>query len=167
MTFEEAINRDNTETGVVFSREGTFWRCYERSAYWLQQQQTLHAVKKFVKRLNSDVVFVGFPLGKWDKFVPNVPEPQAEVFVLPLQEPKDDGGFSEWRAQVSPAVDKNHLQTLQDAQRMATTAITDEHLQAILDALRLFNVESKTPMECQALVIELKRHANKIGKKEE
>ena len=150
------------EKGLLLLKEGMFWRAYERSAYWLQKKYSLAPIKKYIKRMGNDVLYVGFPESSWGKFMPDIPLPTSTEFVVPLTEPKDDGGYGTWREKVSLSIDKKQVARMEVERRVAAASIPQPSMTAILDSLRRFSVESHTPIECQTLVVELKRLANGI-----
>lgn len=47
---------------VHLHNEGLFWRSYEYSAYaFVKNIKQYNAKKKFIKKVNSEIVFIGFP----------------------------------------------------------------------------------------------------------
>lgn len=70
MTTERLLElEDNNQNLVYLHREGSFLRCYERSAYFVWRYISPFKLRRrFVKKVNRDVISLGFPeavKGKW------------------------------------------------------------------------------------------------------
>lgn len=63
------IEKDN-RTSIFLFKEGFFWRAYERSAFrFVKNIQKYSVIKRYIKCVKQDVVFIGFPLDNLDKIV--------------------------------------------------------------------------------------------------
>ena len=64
------IEKDNRASIFLF-KEGFFWRAYERSAFRFVKKniQGYSVIKRYIKYVKQDVVFIGFPLDNIDKIV--------------------------------------------------------------------------------------------------
>ena len=133
---------------VWLYKEGTFWRAYEKSAYQLHQQFGLKPLKRHIKAVKQDIVYVGFPASSWQKFFTQeqpTTEKQCAILVCSTINELD---FEQWKTQLPYAEKTTKAPVLIEATNPQ---------QEVIDKLINFPLERSTPMEAMLLVAELKR----------
>jgi len=61
MKIEEILKTEDYQN-IYLHKEGLFWRSYEYSAYvFVKNVKKYNVKKKFVKKVDNDIVFIGFP----------------------------------------------------------------------------------------------------------
>ena len=73
MTIEERLILEHEADGqskILLLKEGTFWKAYEQSAYYLHRQFGFKPSAKFIKKVGQTIVTVGFPIPSLVKFFP-------------------------------------------------------------------------------------------------
>jgi hypothetical protein len=108
MTKQEIINFEQTANGgtIVLVKEGLFWRAYDQSAYLLCKLfwPDLKVNGGFVKTVNRDIYYVGFPEGSLQaKVLDKLPATppcrllqQSDNLITIGDVPKLEG-YEEWR----------------------------------------------------------------------
>ncbi|MDR3184794.1 MAG: four helix bundle protein [Prevotellaceae bacterium] len=71
MTTEEILQLEAPNaTSIHFVLEGNFWHVYERSAFLAYKYiRELKMTRKYIKAVNRDIVYGGFPTNQLDKFI--------------------------------------------------------------------------------------------------
>ena len=61
MKIEDILKTEDNRS-IYLHNEGLFWRAYQYSAFaFVNNIKPYNAKKKFIKKVNSDIVFIGFP----------------------------------------------------------------------------------------------------------
>ena len=99
------IIKTEDNTNIYLHNEGLFWRAYEYSAYaFVKNIKQYNAKKKFIKIVDSDIVFIGFPdstlnnilaLCKQNGFAVNK---NGKIITIELKTKKE--GYVKWKNEV-------------------------------------------------------------------
>lgn len=129
--------------------EGIFFKAYEHSA-WLAYHvlNRFMVKKKYIKKAGQEIVSIGFPktaLHKWaagHKMYES--ETEAAIYIDSSEyDSISDKDFSRWKDSITNGCEQK------------TEHKASEN--GIIEQIRLFPVESKTPIECMMFVSSLKR----------
>ena len=132
----EDIIKTKDNTSIFLHNEGLFWRAYEYTAFaFVKNIKPYYAKKKFIKIVNSDIVFIGFPdstlpnildLCKQKGFAINKSNNLIKIELSTKQE-----GFSKWKNEIAIA----------DSSKVKTNDAT------LIERIASFPLATKTPME--------------------
>jgi len=130
------IIKTEDNTSIYLHNEGLFWRAYEYSAYaFVNNIKQYNAKKKFIKIVNSDIVFIGFPdsalsdildLCKQKGFAINKND---KLITIELKTKKE--GYVKWKNEIK--VEESNNSKKNDA--------------ALIERIVSFPLATKTPME--------------------
>lgn len=148
MVIKEII-RIEDNNNIYLHKEGLFWRAYEYSAFaFVENIKGYNAKKKFVKKLNNDIVFIGFP----DSALYNILEfckqkgfavnKNNSLIKIELATKKE--GFSKWKDEIETVPSKKEKNT--------DTAISER--------VANFPLATKTPIEAQQFLYTLQMELN-------
>lgn len=158
-TIDEILSSEQSKDRLCIQlySEGIFFKAYEHSA-WLAYHilNRFMVKKKYIRKAGQEIVSIGFPktaLGKWPagrKMCES--ETKAAIYIDDCEYdsiPEKD--FTRWKDSISHGRESK-------AEDKAVES-------AIIEQIRLFPVESKTPIECMMLVSSLKRELAERSKK--
>ena len=161
---EKARNGFNAQREIRLYGDGSFYRAYEWSA-WLccRYVRQNKVTRRFVKLLDSDVVYIGFPRTSLQKYVLDGTEveecedgsvvlrlsatlfpPESECKVLSVD-------FEAWREHL-PMAEKTVQKQATDKQPMVQPVSPTGIMQQVL----MFPIESRSPIECMLFFAEIK-----------
>ncbi len=107
MTIEERLaleQKADVEQKILLLREGSFWKAYEQSAYYLHRQFGFKPSARYIKKVNQTIVTVGFPLQSLPKFFPQTDTSQeSDEVVYIWVEQKCSDTFEAWKMGLVPA----------------------------------------------------------------
>ncbi|MGR3317638.1 MAG: hypothetical protein ACUZ8O_04090 [Candidatus Anammoxibacter sp.] len=136
------IEKDNRSSIFLF-KEGFFWRAYERSAFrFVRNIQGYSVIKRYIKCVKQDVVFIGFPLDNLNKIVKICENGQRYQFkqtaegILEIDSFTDAENFEIWKEELNEVKQEKDYKSL-------------------IDKIREFPVANKTPVETIEFVMEL------------
>ncbi|MGR3218588.1 MAG: hypothetical protein ACUZ8H_02055 [Candidatus Anammoxibacter sp.] len=136
------IEKDNRSSIFLF-KEGFFWRAYERSAFrFVRNIQGYSVIKRYIKCVKQDVVFIGFPLDNLNKIVKICENGQRYHFkqkaegILEIGSFTDAENFEIWKEELNEVKQEKDYKSL-------------------IDKIREFPVANKTPVETIEFVMEL------------
>ena len=133
---------------ILLYKEGIFWRAYEKSAYQLHLKFGLKPLKKHIKAVNQDIVYVGFPATSWQKFFTQEQPTTEKQCAIPVCSTINELDFAQWKVQL-PFTEKITKEPI--------LVEANNPQQEVIDKLMNFPLERSTPMEAMLLVAELKR----------
>lgn len=158
------LERENLHT-IILLREGIFWKAYEKSAYAFHHQiQPYKLTKKHVPSVNGELVSLGFPTGVTDNLLSGRKVLLSEDYKMIIEsESIDLAAFEAWKEQVplmapvvKDGVAKEGMVTMTRTPRpVALPHGTD--VVRIIENIKLFNLESKTPVECMLFLMDIKK----------
>ncbi len=107
MTIEERLaleQQADPEQKILLLREGSFWKAYEQSAYYLHRQFGFKPSARYIKKVNQTIVTVGFPVQSLPKFFPQTAalNDTTEVVYIRVAE-KGSDTFEAWKMGLLPA----------------------------------------------------------------
>ncbi len=150
-TIKEILSSEQSKDRLCIQlySEGIFFKAYEHSA-WLAYHilNRFMVKKKYIKKAGQEIVSIGFPkttLGKWAagrRMYES--ETKAAIYIDDCEYdsiPEKD--FTRWKDSISHGRES----------KAEDKAVEN----AIIEQIRLFPVESKTPIECMMFVSSLKR----------
>ena len=148
MKIEDIIKTEDN-TNIFLHNEGLFWRSYEYSAFaFVKNVKPYNAKKKFIKIVNSDIVFIGFP----DSTLPNILDlckqkgftinKNDKLITIELKTKKE--GYVKWKNEIAIA----------DSNKVKKNDAT------IIERIKSFPLATKTPMEAQQFLYELQMEIN-------
>ncbi len=134
---------ESNRSSIFLFKEGFFWRAYERSAFrFVKNIQGYSVIKRYVKCVKQDVVFIGFPLDNLDKIIKVCENGQRYQFkqkeegILEIGSFTDAENYEIWKEGLKEVKQKNDCKSL-------------------IDKIREFPVANKTPVETIEFVMEL------------
>lgn len=107
MTIEERLaleQQADAEQKILLLREGSFWKAYEQSAYYLHRQFRFKPSVRYIKKVSQTIVAVGFPLPSLPKFFPQIAAPHESdetVYICVAEKCSDT--FEAWKMGLLPA----------------------------------------------------------------
>ena len=156
-SYEQVIKYENEKPdGVIRLVEGNgFYRAYNKSAFLFHQAIAQHKVtKKFVKNINQEVVYIGFPVDRLLERIGDRSHKKTEFgydVELAAGELPDEAQYDEWRATVP----------VEPASRGEVAALPpggDELCRAVCARIATWPMETKSLIETVAFLAEIKRH---------
>jgi len=148
MKIEDILKTEDNQS-IFLHNEGLFWRAYEYSAYaFVKSIKQYNTKKKFIKIVNSEIVFIGFPgstlsnildLCKQNGFAANQ---SNSLITIELSTKKE--GFKKWKNEIE-ITDNNKVKN-DDA--------------TFIKRIASFPLAVKTPMEAQQFLYELQMEIN-------
>ncbi len=156
-----ALESDNTGN-IILHKEGIFWRAYEKSACLFARHIKPYQIKrKYVKYLNADIVFLGFPQTMLAQLF------EAKAISLSDQNERmitlhgfqiDEDDFADWKQSIETK------ETQMAEEPCVQGAVMPYHPEQaepkagqLLETIRKFPVAGKTPLECQQFIIDLQK----------
>lgn len=142
-------------TGVIRLVESNgFYRAYNHSAYLFHLVIAQHKVtRKFVKNINQEIVYVGFPVDKLLERIGDRSHKKTELgydVELAAGELPDETAYDEWRATVPTEVASRG-----DANSLSASG--DELCRAVCERIRVYPMETKSLIECVSFLAGLKK----------
>lgn len=151
MTIQEKVETEkHNEDKIYLYKEGGFWKVYEKSAYLFYNNIKKYLVqKKFVKCVDSYVVYIGFPNSKIAELTRNysVSIPDERTIVVEMGGRIDLRDFDMWKN----LVEAKEIKTTEEKNNEQS----DPEKEAI-HRIKNFMLESANPIECLIFVKELK-----------
>ncbi|PIQ27593.1 MAG: hypothetical protein COW63_15585 [Bacteroidetes bacterium CG18_big_fil_WC_8_21_14_2_50_41_14] len=148
MKIEDILIKEDNQN-IHLHKEGLFWRAYEYSAFaFVKEIKKYNAKKKFIKKVNSEIVFIGFPestlgnildLCKQKGYAVNKNEHLITIKLITKSE-----GFEIWKDEIE-IEDKNHVTKDDDS---------------LSERIAGFPLATKTPMEAQQFLYNLQMEIN-------
>lgn len=163
------LERGNLNT-VILLKEGIFWKAYEKSAYiFYQQIHPYKLAKKRVQSIDDEMVSLGFPTATTDNIIGERKVLLRDERRLIIESKKIEvEAFEEWKKQVPltiPVMKEPTAPTWQPqvqpevSRTYNTIPNTDTSMMRnVVEKIKLFNLESKTPLECMLFLTDLKKH---------
>ena len=147
------LELEQKNTQIILHKEGLFIRVYERSAYlFVKHIKAYNLTKKFYKNVKQEVVYLGFPKGSFSK-IEAICKEQGLIKEEKNNQIKITGftGFEEndfvnW---------KNNIALIESERVVQNPRSHSLKENKIIEKLRDFSVVNKTPIECQAFIVEL------------
>ena len=155
-SFEQIVKFESEKPkGVVRLVEANgFYRAYNHSAYLFHQAIARHKVtKKFVKNINQELVYIGFPVDRLLERIGTRSHKKTEFgydVELSADELPSDGGYDEWRETVP-----TEAASRGDANSLPLNG--EELCRSVCERIRVFPMETKTLIEIAAFVAEIKK----------
>ena len=163
---ETERNRNGDLTAIHLFAEGMFYRAYEWSA-WLcvRYVNEFKVTRREQKNDEGSIVFIGFPIASFNKFVPEDATVEQGEGHLVLHLPMDDKpelkdapaleeAFANWKGSIPVAVPKKG--NVRDDLRN-TGGEAPRHMSEIMLSIVAFPIEQKTPIESMAFLAQLKQ----------
>ena len=155
-SFEQIIKFENEKpNGVVRLVEAHgFYRAYNQSAYLFHQAIAQHKVtRKFVKNINQQLVYIGFPVDKLLERIGTRSHKKTEYgydVELAENELPSDEGYDEWRKTIP-----TEAASRGDANSLPLHG--EELYRSVCERIRAFPMETKTLVEIAVFVAEIKK----------
>ena len=153
MKIKEVLAIERSKDGQInLCKEGLFWRAYNGSAYlFVQHFCSFKLIRKFIKSVDQEVVYLGFPESKLPAFKAIAEERELAW----LMEEKRIGisGFQ--------AVDPAAYQVWFDSiEKESAGKNSGKPKLDILERIRRFPILEKSPLETQQFLIQLQKEIN-------
>lgn len=155
-TYVEVIKFEETAPPhtIRLIKSGEFYRAYNRSAWLFQCCIAEHKVmRKFVKALDSDIYYVGFPEKSLFNNIGDHKSTKTEMgfdIEIPVEELPDESGYETWKQTVDTAHSSKG-----DFNSLPMTGADAER--EVLRRIREFPLESKSMVECAVFLAELRK----------
>lgn len=172
-TIKEAIEKEHqrgSAAEIHLFKEGNFWRAYEMSA-WLCVR-CLHefkATKRQMKEVEQPVVFVGFPVSSFDKWVPQEFARQyadeKHVVVVPSDEklPAADPAeladmFAIWKdnVELSVVTSSKPRDKSRPSDDITEKTTAPRSLTEVMKQILAYPLESKSPVDNMLFLAQIK-----------
>lgn len=153
---QEILRTESENSNKIhFYREGVFYKAYEQSAYLFVTHVKPFMVKKqFVKSVKREVVSIGFPTNSIHNYFESgtivEKENEAEVVIDNCMTTAD---FEKWRENIKMTLAK---ETSAKVESLSATPEADTE-NSIIQKIKIFPIESKTPLDCMLFLSELKK----------
>ncbi|MBW6459767.1 MAG: hypothetical protein K0B08_04265 [Bacteroidales bacterium] len=165
MDVTEIIARSKEDKTILIIQEALFCKVYEESAWrfvhWLRPYK---AIKKFVKKLNQEIVSIGFPKKALDTIKQEAREKGFQIvveennFLVLSVANEPDRAFNEW---------KNNIK-LKEHETDGAVVIDDtsqpQDLWDIVHELATFSIMNSTPMQSVQFLADLQEKAKSVRK---
>lgn len=143
------IIKTEDNTNIYLHNEGLFWRAYEYSSFaFVKNIKPYNAKKKFIKIVNSDIVFIGFP----DSVLPNILDlckqkdyavnKNDKLITIELKTKKE--GYVKWKDEIK----------IEDSIKIKKNDVS------LIERIVSFPLAAKTPMEAQQFLYKLQMEIN-------
>jgi len=174
METTEILRTEHNNTGTIhLYKEGIFWRAYENSAMLFCENIKKYIIqKKFVKKINSEILYLGFPdsvllmvisLAKEKNFEIATQEKFITIkgsFLIP--------DFQQKRSETPVNPDsnsyryKNKVRCTERHTKLAEVPVEvdGDNLSRIYCGIKNFPVLLRTPLQCQQFIVELQNEIN-------
>ena len=165
MTIKDSIEKSVKPFTIFVVKEALFCKVHEQSAWcFAHAVRPYKSVKKFVKKLGSEVVSLGFPKSQLDSIQAWALEKRWKVTDetgwMEIRIDEDpDLPFDEWKQSVSLYADEKPMVSDWRADYPLREAIS-----SIEDAIRSYNVADHTPMQCMQFIIDLQNKIKLVRK---
>lgn len=165
MSIREAVEKSGESFTIFIVKEALFCKVYEESAWrFIELVKPYKPGKKRVKKLNMDVVSIGFPKSQLPAILDIVSqngftlmqEEQSSLTIKTLSEP--DTNFAEWKQQIAmnlieqPGLNNHFLVGNQI------------DFYSIVNEVELFSVADHTPMQGMQFLIDLQNRIKLVKK---
>ncbi len=167
MAAEKVRTSFSEQREIRLYADGSFYRAYEWSA-WLccRYVKQNKVTRRFVKSVDGDVAYIGFPQTSLSKYVldgTEVVENADGTVVMRLAEslfpPENERetllvDFSAWREHQPVTELKTNKK---DDGKEPNRAVQPVSSTGIMQQLQAFPIESRTPIECMLFLVEIKQ----------
>jgi len=148
MTIKEILKIEDN-VSIYLHNAGLFWRAYEYSAFaFVVNIKPYNAKKKFIKIVNSDIVFIGFPDITMANILDSCKQKGLVVNtndkLIKIELSTKEGGFDKWKDEIK-VEDSNNSKN------------NDPSLK---ERIASFPLATKTPMDAQQFLYELQMEIN-------
>lgn len=156
MTHKEILQRESSNTDLIhLYKEGLFWKAYEQSAYLFVNSITSYKVKsKYDKKTRQDIIYIGLPqisLERAKEKYTVIRSDDKEITIKPIiANSSIQISFERWK--MMNLKTNEPLPIIQTRVNMSDADIANK--------VRMFNLESKTPMQCMMFLADLKKEIN-------
>ena len=155
MTYKEIILREASNTNLIYLyKEGLFWKAYEKSAYlFVNSIASYKAKSKYVKAVKQDIIYIGLPpvsLQRTKEKYTVIRSDDKEIMIKPNINNYNNQTFEDWKTTLLTVGDQNPIP-------ITNSQMSDTY---IANKVRMFNLESKTPMQCLLFLADLKKEIN-------
>lgn len=158
-TINEILSSEQSKDRLCIQlySEGIFFKAYELSA-WLAYHilNRFMVKKKYIRKAGQEIVSIGFPktaLGKWAagrRMYES--ETGAEIYIDDSEyDSISNKDFRKWKDNITNGSEQKTEHKAMD--------------NGIIEQIRLFPVESKTPIECMMFVSSLKREKDQKNRR--
>lgn len=160
MTIEDIVKAeaDNNNT-IILLREGIFWKAYEKSAYaFCKHIKPFMVKKKFIKSVNDEIVSIGFPMSSTQVILEGRPIllEEEKKMVVSIDD-IDNDEFIAWKnEQALTVVPQNTSRGVRYSSSQELQNCSNQEKE-VITRIKMFSLESKTPLECMLFLSELKK----------
>lgn len=151
MSIQTIIETEQTNEGLIYLYlEGSFWKAYEKSAFYFAQTIKEYKIKKrYVKAISTEIVSLGFPNSAIDaiKKGQEVTESSEKRLVIKITKEFCESDFSNWKSRIE----------FNSGLSSDREKILHREEDEILRAIKEYTLETKTPMESMFFLSELKK----------
>ena len=142
------IEKNNTDSIYLF-KEGIFWRCYELSAlYFIKNIKEYRVFRKFVKTVNQDIVYLGFPNTIIEEIIQKaksnnylVSKNEKRIVIIGIQK---EEGFEKWKENIKISGKENKAGNMDNNNQ-------------IIQKIKEFDLINKTPVESFNFLSEIQK----------
>lgn len=151
MSILSIIETERANEGQIYLYlEGSFWKAYEKSAfYFVQTIKEYKIKKKYMKSISMEIVSLGFPNSAIEVITnaQEVTEASDKKLVIKAQKVFCESDFTSWKN----SIDMN-IGLPPDSENIRQNDEIE-----ILKVIKEYTLETKTPMECMFFISELKK----------
>ena len=182
-TYKEKLAVESTRGTIAeqrqihFFEEDNFWRAYQWSA-WLysntcSQEQKLNTTKWYIKNVDSEVIFIGFPKTSLDKYllqgIEMVDEGQGrmrmdipETMLSDIPENEWEKLYNEWFQSIPLTEDnrrKEKNKTAGSVNNVMSDALSQRPVKVadILSSIMAFPIKQHSPIEAMMFLSQIKQ----------
>lgn len=158
MNLKDKLDAESiSEPNIFLHMEGMFWKAYEQSAMrFVKEVKTYKLLKKHVKAVKKDVVFLGFPAGSLDDILSGreYSHENDRLISFKVENVYTSDEFDEWKSNI-PLVEEAAAQaSAENVQSQPEAGLTTAE-RNVIGQLMAFSVETASPIQCMMLVSNL------------
>jgi len=169
MTIEDIVKAEaeNNNT-IILLREGIFWKAYEKSAYaFCKHIKPFMVKKKYIKSVNDEIVSIGFPMSSTQAILNGRPIllEEERKMVVSIDD-IDNEGFLAWKNEQTLTAVPQSSQNTSGGMRYSSSSSNgssqgmqncSNQEKEVITRIKMFSLESKTPLECMLFLSEIKK----------
>jgi len=126
---------------VHLFKEGVFWVAYEQSAYYFHLRKGYKPTKKFIKKINCEIVSVGFPQSVLPSAELEILQRSDTHIVLRTENAIDETEFLDWKSKIK-LTERQAIKQNDDVSFTEKAAKLD-----IVERIKTFDLSNATPIE--------------------
>jgi len=159
MKLEKILAFSNKSNEIVLLKQALFCKVYEESAWqFCKLIKAYKPVKQYIKKLNKEVISIGFPISVLENVKSLAKEKGYEVkqndngeIIRINTGVSCEGSFEEWKNSIKARL------PIQNNNKQASNCSFDRRKEAIIEKLKEYSLANHTPIETMQFIMQLQR----------